>query len=56
MMTGNALGSWFNLGSESVTDNTNTAIRKTYKYNVPAGRYEVRYHPYQCKDMSARGQ
>ena len=30
--------SWFNLGSETITDNTNTAIRKTYKYPVPAGR------------------
>ncbi|MBI1326998.1 MAG: phage tail protein [Alphaproteobacteria bacterium] len=51
---GVALGSWFNLGSESITDNTNTAIRKTYKYPVPAGRYEVRAIRTNAKDMSAR--
>lgn len=51
---GIALGGWFNLGSESITDNTNTAIRKTYKYTVPAGRYEVRAIRTNAKDMSAR--
>ena len=51
---GIALGSWFNLGSETITDNTNTAIRKTYKYSVPAGRYEVRAIRTNTKDMSAR--
>lgn len=51
---GVALGSWFNLGSESITDNTNTAIRKTYKYSVPGGRYEVRAIRTNAKDMSAR--
>lgn len=34
--------SWFLLGSESVTDKTTTALRFSYKYAVPPGRYEVR--------------
>ena len=51
---GVALGGWITLGSESITENTNTAIRRTYKYTVPAGRYEVRVIRTNAKDMSAR--
>jgi sulfur carrier protein ThiS len=36
-------GSWITLSSETITDNTRTAIRKTYKYTLATpGRYEVR--------------
>ena len=51
---GVALGGWITLGSESITENTNTASRRTYKYTVPAGRYEVRGIRTNAKDTSAR--
>jgi hypothetical protein len=51
---GEALGQWFVLGSESLVDNTNTAIRNTYHYAVPSGRYEVRGKRLEVKSMSAR--
>ena len=40
---GTEIGSWITLATETITDNTNTAIRKTFKYNLAThGRYEVR--------------
>jgi sulfur carrier protein ThiS len=51
---GNAIGTWFVLGSETITDATNTAIRKTYHYPVSSGRYEVQAKRTNAKDMSAR--
>ena len=51
---GNATGAWITLGSETLTDATNTAIRKTYHYAVPSGRYEVRAKRTNAKDTSAR--
>lgn len=51
---GNATGSWITLGSETLTDATNTAIRKTYHYAVPSGRYEVKAKRTNAKDESAR--
>ena len=38
---GTPLEEWTTLAKESYTANTNTPIRKTYKYPVAAGRYEV---------------
>ncbi|AGH98932.1 host specificity factor TipJ family phage tail protein [Micavibrio aeruginosavorus] len=51
---GNALGAWTTLAAESHTANTNTPIRLTYKYPVPAGRYEVQALRTNGKDNSAR--
>ena len=50
----NSLGGWETLAKESHTANTNTAIRKTYKYPVAAGRYEVQVLRTNGKDKSAR--
>lgn len=50
----NALGSWFTLGTESITSNDHNAIFKTYTYNVAQGRYEVRATRLDAKDESAR--
>jgi len=52
--TGTALGAWVNLGSETVTDATNSSIRKTYKYGITAGRYEVQAIRTNAKDTSVR--
>lgn len=51
---GNAVGAWTTLATESHSANTNTAIRLTYKYPVPAGRYEVQVLRTNAKDNSAR--
>lgn len=51
---GDALGAWTTLATESHSANTNTAIRLTYKYPVPAGRYEVQVLRTNAKDNSAR--
>jgi hypothetical protein len=51
---GVAVGSWIIIGSETITDNSNTPIRKTYKYTVSAGRYEVRAIRTNTKDTSSR--
>lgn len=50
----NALGSWFTLGSESLTSNDHNAIYKTYAYTVNKGRYEVRASRLDDKDTSSR--
>ena len=39
---GNPTAAEFLLGSHTISGATATAIRKTYKYDVPAGRYTVR--------------
>jgi sulfur carrier protein ThiS len=51
---GVALGDWQVLANETHTANTNTPIRLTHKYPVPAGRYEVRCLRTNAKDHSAR--
>jgi sulfur carrier protein ThiS len=51
---GDPVGAWATLGTESVTDATNTAIRRTFHYTVAAGRYEVRLLRQDTKDTSAR--
>ncbi|WP_373237788.1 host specificity factor TipJ family phage tail protein, partial [Cohaesibacter celericrescens] len=48
------LGSWISLGSESITDATATAIRRSYSYAVSNGRYEVRLERTNDKDLSSR--
>lgn len=51
---GVALGAWITLANESYSASTNTPIRRTYKYPVAAGRYEVQALRTNAKDNSAR--
>jgi hypothetical protein len=51
---GNATGAWAVLATESVTDATNTILRKSYKYAVTPGRYEVQARRLDDKDTDAR--
>jgi hypothetical protein len=53
-LTGAPIGSFFTLGSEVITAATNTAQRRTYRYAVGAGRYEVRAMRTDTKDTSNR--
>lgn len=48
------LGEWYVLGEESVNEATHKAIYRTYSYNVPAGRYEIRATRIDNKDTSSR--
>lgn len=50
----NALGSWFTIGTESITSNSHNPIYRSYTYNVTQGRYEVRATRLDDKDESAR--
>lgn len=47
---GSPLGSWVEIGSETLTGGTNTPQRKSYRYGGLTGRYEVR-----VKRTSAQG-
>ena len=51
---GTAIGSWFTLGSESITAATTTPQRRSYSYGVADGRYEVRLTRTNGKDTSSR--
>ena len=51
---GDPLSEWFMLGSESLTAATTTPQRLSYKYPVPAGRYEVRATRLDGKDTNSR--
>lgn len=42
------------LGNESITEATHNGIYKTYTYDVPAGRYEIRATRIDDKDTSSR--
>ena len=48
------LGEWFALGTESITEATHNGIYKTYTYDVPEGRYEIRTTRLDDKDTSSR--
>ena len=48
------LGEWYTLGNESITEATHNGIYKTYTYDVPAGRYEIRATRLDDKDTSSR--
>lgn len=52
--SGNPLGDWFVLGSETYSAAQNKPIRLTYNYSVAMGRYEVRATRLDTKDTSAR--
>ena len=51
---GAAAGEWIAVASESVTAATNTPRRKSYRYTVTAGRYEVRLRRTNDKSGDAR--
>ncbi len=51
---GEAAGGWLALASESVTAAENTPQRKSYRYTVAAGRYEVRARRTNDKSGDAR--
>ena len=51
---GDATSGWQHLADESFSAATNTAQRRTYKYGVGAGRYEVRVQRLDTKDTSTR--
>lgn len=52
--TGAIAGVWFLLGMETLTDATNTPVRRSYKYTVPAGRYQVRMQRTSPRDDNTR--
>jgi hypothetical protein len=51
---GVAIGDWVQLAAESVTAATNTAQRRSDRYPVTNGRYEIRLHRTDAKDTDAR--
>ncbi len=51
---GTAIGEWIAVASESVTAAENTPQRKSYRYTVTAGRYEVRVRRTNDKSGDAR--
>ncbi len=51
---GLAIGSWVQIGSESITSSSHNGIFKTYTYNVSEARYEVRATRLDEKNTSSR--
>jgi len=51
---GSIAGDWMLLGSESLTLAQNNPVRRSYHYNVAAGRYEVRVQRLEAKDPNNR--
>lgn len=47
-------GTWSLLGSETLTLAQNNPVRRTYSYEVPSGRYEVRVQRLEAKDTNNR--
>lgn len=52
--TGATSGDWFLIAAESLTGSTSKAIRRSYKYPVAEGRYEVRVSRQDERDENAR--
>lgn len=52
--SGVATGSWVTLGTETISGATATPIRKTYRYIVSNGRYEVRMTRVDVKNTNSR--
>lgn len=48
------LGEWYTLGNENITEANHNAMYKTYAYEVPTGRYELRATRIDDKDTSSR--
>lgn len=51
---GSVSGDWFLIGSESLTDSSNKAIRRSYKYAITPGRYEIRVSRLEIEDTNNR--
>lgn len=51
---GEPLGPFFPLGVQTLSAASNSAIRRSYRYSVPSGRYEVRATRTNEKDLSSR--
>lgn len=51
---GAPIGSWVTIGTETIDGATTTAQRRSYRYAVAAGRYEVRLTRLDVKDTSSR--
>lgn len=51
---GSIAGDWSLLGAETLTLAQNNPVRRTYQYEVTAGRYEVRVQRLEAKDPSNR--
>lgn len=51
---GTPTGGWSTLGTETISAATNTPQRRSYRYAVTAGRYQVRVTRLDVKDTSAR--
>ena len=51
---GATVGAWATLGTESISAATNTPQRRSYRYAVAAGRYQVRVTRTDVKDNSTR--
>lgn len=51
---GAAIGSWVTLATPTITAATSTALRKSYRYSVAAGRYEVQAVRIDVKNTSSR--
>lgn len=51
---GSPVGGWITLGTETISGATNTAIRRSYRYAVTPGRYEVKAVRTDSKDTRSR--
>lgn len=51
---GDPVGDWVEIGAESITAATTTPQRRSYRYPVPLGRYEVRATRTNTKESSTR--
>lgn len=51
---GDPVGGWITLGTETITGATNTAIRRSYRYEVTPGRYQVKATRTDTKNTSSR--
>lgn len=51
---GNTVGDFFTLGTEKIEGATNTAIRRSYRYDVTPGRYQVKASRQDEKSSSNR--
>jgi hypothetical protein len=52
--SGSPLGGWVTLGNETISAASSTVIRKSYRYSVANGRYEVRVKRTDSKINTAR--
>lgn len=51
---GNPVGGWVSVGQETISGATNTAIRRSFRYNVALARYQARAVRVDSKDTRSR--